>query len=384
MSGPLNSVIINVQNGKLGKTPQTQDGVCGLVTTTSLVGLQGSTLKVTSLANAETQGILLSTSPFAHKHIKEFYSEAGDGAVLYVLLLAPTVTMATMVDHANANGAKKLLDFAQGAITLLGITSDLTGEASVGTNFVRADVIAAITGSTTLVNNYRTAYKPIRLLIEGRTDVTTNTPQDLKAMTNNAASVVLGGTANDGHASVGLALGRLAKVPVQRNLGRVKDGALPITEAYIGATLVENFASLQTAVDKGYITIINYTGRSGYFFSDDPTASLPTDDYTQLANGRVIDKVLRLAHQVFINEVNEEVFVNTADGKMDAGFIKSLEGKMEQTVANAMAGEVSGFNCYIDPDQNVLSTNQIAVQAEVVPVAYGKKYVINLGFNNPF
>lgn len=372
---------INVANGNLGKTFQTQDGVCGLICTGTTV--VNTVKRVTGVANAISQGITEADEPFAYKHIVEFYAEAGEGAVLYVLLRVETVTMAQMVDYSHGSSARALLDAAAEPISLLGVARNPTGEASVGTNFVRADVIAAVTGSTTMIANYRTGYKPFRMIIEGRTDVTSQVPQNLKAMTNNGVSVVLGGTANDGHASVGLALGRLARIPVQRCIGRVKDGALPIVDAYIGSTKVDNFAALTTAIDKGYITIRNYVGRTGYYFSDDPTASLPTDDFTNLANGRVIDKASKLAYQVYLDELNNEVQI-AADGKIDASVAKFLEGKMEQTVRQAMSGEISSFDAFIDPDQNVLATSKIAVSLKVVPVGYAKVIEITLGFENPY
>lgn len=377
----MSGVNITISNGNLGKTFQTQDGVCGLITTGTTV--VNTPLRITSVANAISQGITESAEPFAYKQVVEFYSEVGDGAVLYLLLRVETITMAQMVDYAHASSARALLDFATEPIALLGVSRNPTGEASVGTNFVRADVIAAITGSTTMLTNYRTGYKPFRIILEGRTDVTSQVPQDLKAMTNNGVSVVLGGTANDGHAAVGLALGRLARIPVQRNIGRVKDGALPIVEAYIGATKVDNFTNLNTAMSKGFIVIRNYVGRTGYYFSDDPTASLPTDDFTNLANGRVIDKGLKLAYQVYLDELNNEVQI-AADGKIDAAIAKFLEGKMEQTVRQAMSGEISSFDAFIDPDQDVLATSKIQVSLKIVPVGYSRTIEVTLGFDNPY
>lgn len=376
-------VNINIANGNLGKTFQTQDGVCGIIMTGVTGGLLNTPFRILNVADAIALGITESAEPFAFKHIKEFYAEAGDGAVLYVLLRVETVTMAQMVDYAHASSARALLDFATESICLLGVARNPTGEASVPTNFVRADVIAAITGSTNMISNYRNKYKPFRMILEGRTDVINQAPQDLKAMTNNGVCVVLGGTGNDGHAAVGLALGRLARIPVQRNIGRVKDGTLPITEAYIGNAKVEDFGNINTAIAKGYITIRNYVGRTGYYFSNDPTASLPTDDYTKLAYGRVIDKAYKLSYQVYLEEVNNELLINN-DGRIPAEVCKALEGKIEQTIRQAMSGEISSFSAFVDPEQNVIATNEVKINEQIIPVGYSETITINLGFENPF
>lgn len=380
-------VSISITNGQLGKTIQTNDGVAGLCLSGVTGGLlTTATFKFNSLAEAETAGITLAAEPFAYKHISEFYAEAGEGAKLYVLLRAVAITTTQILDNGHASNAKALLDFAQGEITILGVATNPTGEASVGGNFVRADIIAAIAGSAAFITAQRALYRPIRVLISGRIDIVASTPQNLKSYTNNAISVVLGSTTTDLHGAVGLALGRLAKVPVQRCIGRVKDGTLAIAAAYIGANKVDNIAiaTLNDYVDKGYITIRNYSGRSGYYFSDDQTASLPTDDYTTLGNGRVIDKALRIAYQVYLDEVNNELEIDTATGKLSADVCKYLEGKIEQSSRTAFAGEISAFECFVDPDQNVLSTSKIKIVVKITPVGYAKAIEVSLGFDNPF
>ncbi len=380
-------VTINITNGALGKTVQTKDGVVGLVLTVATGGLISTKLfKFTSLQAAVDAGFTSAAEAFANKHISEFYAEAGDGATLYVLARANTVTMTQMLDSDATKNAKDLLDYANGDISILGVASNPSGEATVGTDFVRADVVAAIAGAGTFIAGQRSTYRPIRVVISGRIDIATATPQNLKSYTNNGVCVVLGSTSTDLHGAVGLACGRLAKIPVHRCIGRVKDGSLAIPAAYIGANKVDNIAiaTVNNWVDKGYITIRNYPGRSGYYFSDDPTASLPTDDYTNLANGRVVDKALRIAYQVYLDEVNNEIEVDTTTGKLSADACKALEGKMEQNLRTNFAGQISGVTVYVDPDQNVLATSKIVVVIKIVPVGYSKTIEVSLGFDNPF
>lgn len=378
-------VNINVQNGLLGQVVQTKDGVVGLVSTGVTVGNQGVCKRITSLANAETQNITSVTEPYAYNVLKEFYAEAGDGAVIYVLLYPEAITMVNMVDHAHASSAKKLLDYAQGEICVLGISRNPTGETSVPGNFIRADVTNSIAGSVTLISNFRTLNRPLRILLEGRTDVISATVPNLKTNTNNAVGIVLGGTANDGHASIGLALGRIAKSPVQRNLGRVKDGVLAgATAAYIGTTKVEDFANLTDAIDKGFITMRTYTGRTGYYFSDDRMCCPDTDDYNRLAYGRTIDKAQRIAYQTFLEEVNNEILVDATNGQIDATVVRFLEGKITQQVNGAMPGEISFFEAYMNPAQNVLSTGKVIITGRITPFGYAGVIEFNLGFNNPF
>ena len=109
-----------------------------------------------------------------------------------------------------------------------------------------------------------------------------------------------------------------------------------------------------------------------------------TDDYHFLSRGRVIDKAHVLAYTTFVQEVDDEVPVN-ADGTLDAGFCKWLERQITNQVNNTMTAnkEISSVSCYIDPTQNILSTNTLNVVLKITPVGYATDIEISLGFENP-
>lgn len=237
-----------------------------------------------------------------------------------------------------------------------------------------------------MINAYRTAQRPIRIILGGRLDVTSNVPQDLKAQTNNAVAVVCGDTNSTSmNAAVGLVLGRIARVAVSTSIARVKDGPLVgIVDAYIGTARSESFSQRAVLIDKGAITLTTYMQRTGYYLSDDQMAALPTDDYTNLVNGRVVDKAQRISYQVYVDELHTSVPIDTTTGKISPEVVKSLEGKIEYAVRTAMAGELSGFDALIDPNQNVLATGKLVVQESITPFGYARKIDILLGLNNPF
>jgi hypothetical protein len=109
-----------------------------------------------------------------------------------------------------------------------------------------------------------------------------------------------------------------------------------------------------------------------------------TDDYGMLARGRVIDKAHILAYTTFVQEVDDEIPVN-ADGTLDAGFCKWLQQQIVNQISNTMTAnkEISSVSCFIDPVQNILSTNQLNVVLTITPVGYATNISINLGFANP-
>ncbi|MBC9915020.1 DUF2586 family protein [Chitinophaga varians] len=384
----LPKVEVKLGNGNLGRSVATADGVAGLVLTgVAATGLPLGTPKVIfSLNDAENLGITSAgTNASAYRHIKEFYDLAGEGAELYIMLVADTVTLTQMADLADANSAKKLLDAAQGRIRLLGLTrKPAAGYTPVLTDGIDKDVLDATTKAQQLALAFAAQYKPVRILIEGRAVDTENIAQlkDLRTLSANHVGIVIGSTVNDASASVGLALGRAAVIPVQRNLGRVKDGALPVLEAFVNTKKVEDFTAADQVHDKGYIFLRAFVGRSGYYFNDDATCAPATDDYSQLALGRVIDKVTLLCYQTYLEELNDEIKVD-AQGRISVPVIKYLQGKIENAVNTAMAEEISSFSAYINADQNVISTGKITIAASVVPVGYTKQIEVLLGFENP-
>ena len=162
----------------------------------------------------------------------------------------------------------------------------------------------------------------------------------------------------------------------------MRTGALTNTKAYVGGATVEVAAGdLAVIAGKGYITFTIYPNVSGYFFSGDPMCTATTDDYCMLARGRVIDKAHILAYTTFVQEVDDEVPVNS-DGTLDAGFCKWLEQQIVNQVNNTMTAnnEISAVGCFIDPSQNILSTNRLNVVLKVTPVGYATDIEISLGF----
>ena len=391
----MGNVNITLANGQLGATLQTNDGIAGMVLTGDTDGggyAVGTPILITGTDNLVAQGITLAGNPFAYRQVKEFYDEGGPGALLYLLLVPATLTVAQMADHANAAGAKKLLNYGQGKIKVLGIMSDDTAvAAAVGvsvplSNGLNGDVYTAATNMAVLAADYFAAQKPFRAIIGGTSY--DDTPGDLTDITagsaNNRTAILLGDTVTGVNACLGLLLGRMASIPVMRKVSRVRTGTISATAAWLGmATLETAAADAAIIASKGFITWTSYPTVAGYFFSGDGTCSATTNDYHFLARGRVIDKAHILAYATFVQEADDEVPVNE-DGTLDAGFCKWLSQQIVNQVNNTMTAnkEISSVQCLIDPAQNILSTNTLNVVLKIVPVGYATDIEINLGFKN--
>lgn len=387
----MGSVNISLANGQLGGKLQTNDGIGGMVLTgvTESGGYTlGTPILVTSLTDVTNAGITVGNNPFALKHLTEFYNQAGAGAQLYLMLVPSTMTVAQMADNTNASGAKKLLDYANGRMKFLGICSNDTvvtvGTITAGIN---PSCYTAASNMAVMAASYFAAEKPFRAIIGGTSYTTATALTDVtNGTTNNRTAILVGDTISGSGACIGLLLGVIASIPVQRKISRVRSGALTNTAAYVGTATVEaaGAGALNVIANKGFMTFITYPNVSGYFFSGDPMCTAATDDYSMLARGRVIDKAHILAYSTFVQEVDDEIPINT-DGTLDAGFCKWLSQQIVNQINNTMTAnkEISAVNCFIDPAQNILSTNTLNVVLQIIPVGYATQIQITLGFDNP-
>jgi len=396
---PLGKVKISLANGALGSVSATGDGIGGLIISIDAPpsGLALATPKVIfNLKEAEALGITSALFPKQHRQIKEFYDgilyiTGSENAELWIMLVADTTSLTQMADNTNASGAKKLLDGASGRIKLLGFSRvPASGYTPTTTNGIDLDVENAVTNAQVLAAAAATAQKPVRCLIEGRNMLFASVGSwpDLRALSANRVGIVAWSTANDKSASLGFVLGVACGLPVQRNIGRVKNGPLPLTvQPYIGDSTVEAaLASLDSVHDKGYIILRTLVGKAGYFMNDDPMAAPTSDDYAQLGRGRVIDKAHRITYLTLVDELNDDV--DTIDGgKLHPAVIATINAKVERAVKTQMAGELSAnedgtvaFRSFIDPDQNVLSTSLLKMKMRARPKGYLKDIEVDLGF----
>lgn len=321
-----------------------------------------------------------------YRQIKEFYDEAGIGAELWLMLVSPTVTLASMSDKSEANYAVKLLTKAKRKIRLLGFsrTPDATYEPVI-TEGLDPDVFSALITANALAEEYADNNNPIRTIIEGRAfDGTTADLPDLKLDDKNRTSIMIGGSKNDGSCSIGLLMGRLAADPIKRSPGRTRTGALVLESAYIGSEDVEDIETKVGAIhDKGYITIREVPTKAGFFFSDSPTATGDDDDYPTLPQGRVIDAVHIRSFAKYMDEVLDEINVDD-NGYLSPAYVKDLESTIEDAVNGDLSDQYSKFDLTLDPKQNIISSPKVKVKMSVTPVGYAKAFEVELGINNPY
>lgn len=400
----LPDVTINLSNGNLGRLPANQDGVCGIVLGPTAVAPSGATLntayQIRSLADAEALGITEAYDEandiLAWHHIKEFFQEVNSASPLWSILFNGLMTA-----YFDANGpADKLMQASGGAVRLVAGAYTPPVGAITATGGLPTAVVDTIADGKDFAARQFAGKKPVRVLLEGYGIASVaGLTYDLRAANGpnaDAVCVVVGQTSGllpssmsdfNRYASIGRVLGRAARISVHYNLGRVKDGPLRgvLTAGFSDGSLLSaaTDAQLGTLNERGYIFFRVLPGLNGVYINDDHTATVIESDYASLLRGRVIDKAARIAYVTYVRELNDDVELNADTGELALAVVKNLEGIIESAIGTQMAGEISGVDCYIDPAQNILATDQLNIELNIVPRGVAKRISVTLAYNNP-
>lgn len=339
--------------------------------------------------------------------LRVFYDEAPEGTKLYVMCMAQTTTLATLMASANAD---KVLNAGAGAVRLLGaIKFPAGGYVPTITGGLDADVHAAVSAAQTLAEGWLAQNKPFRAIIEGYAYLNAASLQDYATATNDNVACFIGSVNGSTARATMLALGRAAKLQSHVNIGRVKSGSLNLADAdvvRIGNTLVDQVASvdLDTIHEKRYMTFERNENAPGFIISDDVMLTSPTSDYSSLANGRVIDNAVRVAYRTYYRELKDDVDVDE-NGRIAIENEKALENAIELAIASQMPGQLSANQdgtpavtavvnpspdefpqLYEDnniptPNLNLLQTGSIYIFIRMRPKGYLRDISLFLGYS---
>lgn len=381
---------INFVGGQLGTVGDSPDGLvaiaCGATPVAETFKL-GKSYTVRSLRDVVEMGITASNNPRLYKHLVEFYDEVEDGTKVVVFGVEKNKKLTDVCDD-NTGALRELIFQQNGALRAIFVGREDNVKPAV-TEGLDPDVFTALPKAQQLAEMATVnLFAPLLIVLEGRSFNGLNL-KDLSKLNNDRVAVLVGDTTSDSNgACIGVMAGRLANTPVQRNIGRVKDGALSPVIMYLGAKPIEESESLIADLcEKHYIAPRRYVGRTGYFFVDDALACLPTHDYAHITHRRVIDKAYRVAYNALLDLQLDELEVNE-DGTLQLAVIKSWEQTVENAINKYMTanGELSagvdgnGCKIYINEKQNVLQSSKVEVNLAVRPFGYARYIDVSLGF----
>lgn len=387
----LPDVKITLGVGGLGRPAQNDEGVSGMilpgVTATGIV-LETKLGPFYGLADVEALGINeaydTTNSVLVWHHVRDFYKMAGEGTKLYLMLVAKTKTWSEVLLKTGTI-APVFLEACDGEIRLLAASS------------LAADCFAAIkTNCETaqaLADDQFDKHRPISIILDGSG---LTAPIDLRSATlgPNAKNVSVVISQDNSYATlagwndsthIGLVLGTAAGLTVNRNIGRVRNGAVDIDDEprfSDGALLSSKAASALTGYDtQGYIFLRKIDGKAGYYWNNDHTATILSSDYAYLNKVRIINKAARIIRAVYVEELLNDVELDPSTGKLSPEVIKAFQQECDSSLNINMKGEVSGARTFVDPDQDVLSSDKLEVKVKIVPHGMLKDIEVTLGFS---
>jgi Protein of unknown function (DUF2586) len=372
-------VSVAVASGNLLKQILVTDGVPAIIGTAQSPENIGKINTIYAYEEALQKGYTEAKEPFLHRQIKEFYNELGGNMELWIMGVEDTQTMAQMLSSTNANGLKKMLNFAQGRINMVYVCRLPSDTYAMPAGFLDKDVELALLASKALGQYQQSINKPVRMLIEGRINqVDANPYYSPKTANNNYAGVVLTGSKSDGSASGALALARACMYPAHVKLGNGQNGPLSMEQSYLGAKVLEDYspAELDNLSDAGYIITHRRDGASGYYFGVDNMAA--TDDFKILVHGRLIDKAQRVAAQVLAPFL-ETSFRIEASGDINAADAKYVEELVKSQIRANMGNQISDVAVVVPTNQDLINTSRLSISLKIIPLGYLTWIGVELG-----
>lgn len=386
----LPNVTIKLENGNLGRVAQSDDGVAGLILTGAAVADKlalNEVYLINSSRDIARLGITAENNPLAYKELTAFYTETGDGAELYLLVVSEATLLSQMCSLEEGSPLKKLITYAKGRIRLVGINRLPSAEYSADTTEtgIDKDVVTAATAAQSVGESFARKVMPFRCLIPaaGWDGTTDKLYKPREGSTNRVGFVMACDDQANKTAAIGQMLGRAARISVNQSLARVKSGAIA-AEGWLtnGKTPEECDAMLDLLDEAGYIIYRFFPKKNGYYPNDDHMGAPLSDDYSNLNYGRVADKAMIYAYTAYIEEIQEDIETDD-EGNIPQEMCSYYERLIDNAVAVAMQGEISDFKSYVDPAQNVLSTRRMTVSCRIRPRGMLRDIIVNLGFENP-
>jgi len=396
----MNDVIINKLGGGLGRRLPNQDMYSGLLANGVAVsaGAQlGTIYRLKGVSDAVAIGIDAdydtTNTVLVYEHISEFFRVNPNGD-LFLMLVAQSVSFEDMLDKAEAGNAKKLLLDSEGAIRQLAVAYNPSTPVADFTA-----TTAAIVKAQELAEDEYVKHRPVFIILEGKGfdpdaatlfDFRAQNSEDVAVMCGQSLSVSKLDTDFALYAAVGTMLGAVSLAKVNEKISWVEKFNMyggSLSASGLGGLALTSFTEgqVESLEAKGTIFFRTHIGKAGLYFNNSHACTELISDYAFLENSRTIGKAVRLIREVMLPRLDSPVLIDEASGKLSPAVVKSWESDGRRALEEMLRGEeISSLDVYIDPDQNILATNELNISFWIVPTGSASKIIVSIGFTNPF
>lgn len=388
----MNSLEIKRQNGNVPKSLPGQDHVSGMIFYVNEADIPEdfkaeAVQAVSTIDAAEALGITSDATSWAarvmHYQLSEVF-RINNGITLYVGIFTKPAA------HTFAELAT-VQNYADGAIRQFGIWDGLTELTKENVTLLQSQADALDLNNAPVSVGYapslKGGYQALPTDIAGaapRVSVIIAQPGG----TNDTGALLFAEATNkttkNAVSCIGVWLGHVSAAAVHESISWVKKFPSGISlPAFSDGSLVRSVykAWLEKLDTARYLFLTPIVGVSGSYWNDSHNMDAAISDYNAIELVRTMDKACRGIRTYLTPELGGNVYIDANTGKLQSYTVAYLE-----TVANKAledmekAGELSGYEAKIDPEQDVLSTSTVEVVIKNVPVGVIRKMKVKIGY----
>lgn len=389
----MNSLDIKRQNGNVPKTLAGQDHVSGIIFYVNEKDIPESfktapVQAVSTIDRAEALGITAEatsswTTKLMHYQLAETF-RINDGISLYVGIFTKPeahtfAELATMQNYAN------------GAIRQFGIWDGLTTLTAENVTLLQAKADALDINNAPAVVGYAPSLKSGYQALP--TNIATAAPRVSVIIaqpggTNDTGALLFAEASNkttkNAVSCIGVWLGHVSAAAVHESISWVKKFPSGISlPALSDGTEVRNIdkAWLERLDTARYLFLTPIVGVSGSYWNDSHNMDAAISDYNAIELVRTMDKACRGIRTYLTPELGGNVYIEASTGKLQSYTVAHLETTANKALEDMeKAGELSGYQASVDPEQDVLATSTVEVVIKNVPVGVIRKIKVKIGY----
>ena len=182
---------------------------------------------------------------------------------------------------------------------------------------------------------------------------------------------------------LGACLGAVSKAKVNESIAWVQKFPLGFSSpALFNGNLIKNVSkSDKELLNNNYIFVITHVGDANNYFNDSHTLDLITSDYCYIEDVRTIDKAIRGIRSNLLPYLSSPLKVDAGTGKMLPYVVSTLENVANKALhAMEQAAELRGCSAVIDPEQDVITTGEVEIVIQQVPVGVMRKMKVKISY----
>lgn len=170
-------------------------------------------------------------------------------------------------------------------------------------------------------------------------------------------------------------IGRLISVPIDHDLGRVRDGALRGT-----VVSLEHDEEATGGLDSSrYTTLRTIAGRQGFWITQGRMFEVAGGDYQFVQALRIINRGAKALRNALLGYLNEDLIVDKSTGKIRSDEADAIDADLTSQMLDSVGKYVSDAFGRVGRNDNILTTSTLSGEGGIQLKGYAKFINFKLG-----